>query len=383
MDKQMTAIEFTTHNIRLLTGYCNDNQPFVMQCLEGENLKIGENGLPDKEQLKTSLVTLINKAKSQLKLDSGPLIFLYPTIGFVTIPVSENTPTANEENRLAKSEYKSCYFRAMKRVDSDKQNVYLAPYSFKVDSQVALDYFPLGTVTRSVEVDGDIHQIDQSVYRHYHEVMDKLDLKSYIEMVSPYAATQFIFLSYQHPSYLLINLEHEYASISFIRNRRMVSSTLLKNDYLSLLGSFASALKVSKERAEELITTFGFLPKLEFDYQTDEGFTLEMLSKSLFQAAVPMLMEVRDFTDRYSVSGEIPILLTGAESEIFGLDACFKNALHRETSIFRNKVLGVPNSSFLPVLGAIRAGFYDYQPGTEAYRKKQMDSELKAAKFDR
>ncbi len=383
MDKQLTAIEFTTHNLRLLTGYCNGDSIFVMQCLEGENLKIAQNGLPDKSELNTSLMTLLNKAKSQLNLDAGPLIFLYPPIGFSTMEVSENTPTASEDNRLAKSEYKSCYFRALKRVTPEKQNVYFAPYSFKVDSQVALDHFPLGTQTRSLEVDGDIHQIDSFAYQHFQSVIDESGLKPYIEMVSPYAATQFILLSYQHPSYLLLNLEHDYTMLSFVRNRRMVASTLLKNDLQILLRSYAETLGVTRERAEELIRTFGFLPKFDFDYQTDEGFRLDLLSQTLFKAAIPMIKEVRNLADQQSVPNEVPILLSGTGSEIFGIEACFNSSLHRETSLFGKKVLGVPNSSFLPSLGAIRAGFYNYQQGTESYRRKQLDSELKAAKFDR
>ena len=82
MDKQITVIEFTPCNIKLLSGYQMKDRLYVLQSLEGEILPLNPEGYPKKEDLKESLIALLATARKQLPVDIGPLVFLYPPYGF-------------------------------------------------------------------------------------------------------------------------------------------------------------------------------------------------------------------------------------------------------------------------------------------------------------
>ena len=384
MDKQITVIEFTPCNIKLLSGYQMKDRLYVLQSLEGEILPLNPEGYPKKEDLKESLIALLATARKQLPVDIGPLVFLYPPYGFKAKEISESSPTGNAENKIRDEDYRSCTIRAMKtKPFPETDPIYLVPFNFKVDTCPTLSTFPLGKTSSALEVDGDVHFLNREAFTHYQGIVSSVSLKPYLQMVSTYSGFEYLTRYESERNYLILELQNNYTYFSEIKSGRLFSSSVIKENLSSVLERFSNTLGVSVERGKELMMTFGFLQKLEFEYVTDEGFALDTIFTALCKAFMPLLRELATFIADNGVAENVPVLITGTGIDIFGLEQYVSYALKRNARISRAKELGAETGVYNATLGAIAVSNLDYQMKRDSFRRTESDDKLKSTVFDR
>ncbi len=387
MDKQLTIVEFTPDSIKLLNGYYMKDKIKVLQSLEGEKLPLGENGLPKISDLRESLLTLVATARKQSKIDLGPLVVLYPPYGFAAVDVRESNMTGNTENRIMFDDFRTCSIRAMKVTPPlEKEALYFVPYSYRVDDASDLNEFPLNRISSSLEVEGDVHFINRNILSYYQDVVNSAGLKSsvYLQMISTYAGSYFVSMTESDSTYLLLELQPDYTYVTFVRNRHVISSDLINEGLAQVKKRYAQQLSISEERAMELISTFGFMKNLDFEYETDEGFTLLKLSNTLLKAFLPLFDRIQKVISvEESIKTDVPLILTGLGNGIFGIEYALEYYFKHHARIFKERAMGAEHGVYDASLGAIAIANKNYQLPRDSFRRSESDSQLKSTMFDR
>lgn len=386
MDTQLTVIEFTPNSIKLLSGYQMKKQIYVLQCLEGEKLSLTENGFPKNTDLKESLLTLIATARKQLKIDLGPLVVLYPPCDFARMGVKENNVTGNVDSRITVDDFRTCSIRAMKVTPPvETESLYFVPFSYGVDDCSNLVDFPLNRCSNGLEVEGDVHFINRNVLSFYQDIIYSAGLKAsvYLQMISTYANSNFVSLIESDENYLLLEMESEYTYLSFVKNKHVMSSHILRESLSEVTKRFAETLHISNDRAKELISTFGFLQNLEFEYETEEGFTLAQVSNTLLQSFLPLYKQIQEIIDEEEISANVPFVINGSCNSIFGIDYALKFFFKRGARASKGRVMGADYGVFDAALGAIDIANKNYQVPRNNFRRNESDTKLKMTMFDR
>lgn len=387
MDKQLTIIEFTPDSIKLLSGYYMKDKVKVLQCLEGEKLSLTENGFPKANDLRESLLTLMAKAREQSKVDLGPLVVLYPPYDFANMEVRESNITGNAENRITYADFKSCSIRATKVTPPlETEAINFVPFRYRTDNVSELTDFPLNQSSTSLEVEGDVHFMNRNILSFYRDVIQSAGLKSsiYLQMVSTYASSYFVTKTDSDSNYLLLEMQPDYSYITYVENKHVLASYIVKEGISHVIARYANMLNISEERAKELISTFGFMKNLEFEYETDEGFTLSELSNTLLKAFLPTFEKIRNAMDRYGdIDMQIPMVLTGVANSIFGIESGLNYYYKRNTRVFKGRAMGAECGVYDAALGAIGIANKNYQLPREQFHRSESDSQLKSTMFDR
>ncbi len=386
MDKQLTVIEFTPNSIKLLSGYQMKGQIYVLQCLEGEKLPIDENGFPKSSDLKESLLTLIATARKQSNVDLGPLVILYPPCGFAKMKVKETNMTGNVENRITVDDYRTCSIRAMKVTPPvETESLYFVPFNYGVDDCSNLVDFPLNRSSNGLEVEGDVHFINRNVLAFYQDIIYSAGLKAsvYLQMISTYTNANFVGLSESDHNYLLLEMESDYTYLTYVQDKHIMSSHILGESISNATTRFAQSLNITVDRAKELISTFGFLQSLDFDYETEEGFTLLETSNALLKSFLPIYNQIQKVIDDEGISTDVPFVVNGSCNSIFGIIYTLKFYLKRPARASIGRVMGAEYGVFDAALGAIDIANKNYQMARNDFRRNESDTKLKMTMFDR
>ncbi len=386
MDKQLTIVEFTPNSIKLLSGYYMKDKVKVLQCLEGEKLPLSENGLPKANDLRESLLTLMAKAREQSKVELGPLVVLYPPYKFANMEVRESNVTGNAENCITYADFRSCSIRATKVTPPvETEAVNFVPFRYSIDGIPDMTEFPLNKTSTSLEIDGDVHFMNRNVLSFYKDVIQSTGLKSsiYLQMVSTYASSYFVSANDKDYNFLLLEMQSDYTYITYVRNNHVMASYVVKEGISQVTARYAKLLNMTDERAKELISTFGFLKNLQFEYQTDEGYDLLHLSNTLLKAFLPTFDKIQAAINEYDIDIQIPIVLTGIANGIFGMESGLAFYFKRSVRVFKGRAMGAECGVYDAALGAIGIANKNYQAPRDQFQRSESDSQLKSTMFDR
>lgn len=385
MKNKVTVIELASSFIRLLTGYVSNDSIYILHALEGEPFST-EGGLPVIREAADSLNLLLKTAKEQMNTeDLGPYLVLLPPDGFKSFETASSTATADKQSNFSINDYNNCVNRALKeQTNSDMEAVYCAPFLFHTDFERNLTEYPSGCRTDHFEINADVHCIDLNPYQHYMKILSKVNITPYLQMVSPYAGNYFI-RGYKPSTmtYLTMDLEPEYCYLSYVSGNRLLKSCVLSENLNNCLDRAAAQLNVTRERAKELLFTFGFLTKTGFPFETDEGLSLEETGKTFMQCFRPLAQELVNQIVSISASQDAPIFLYGSGATIEELNRLFSKLLDRNCSSFVPHVLGVPGGSFDNCLGAVKLASLPYQKADDFLKKERKDFQVSDYAFDR
>lgn len=383
-NKYVTVIEMTPHNIKLLTGFEMNSTTYVMQCLEGEDLPV-EGRFFDKKDAIESLQALIATARNSLKMDIGPVILVLPAHNYFPKEEHESVIVESDYNTLTVNDYSTAAKRALKTsIKPGNVFFYSAPYGFTVDNNNSImKNFPLDCHTNSLDIYVDNHSIDREAFDFYNLILDSINIKPYLTLISPYCAMQYYEKFGMPESYLLLQLDKENTYLSYSNGNRLYFSDIIDGCYADVLKEYSESMNVSLERGQELIETFGFAGNFGFEYRTDEGQSMTDLSRRLALSFRPLSQKILDKIEEHQIAEDVPLYISGSVSELFGIDAYYSKAFSRSSFVTKVKTLGAPKGCFDACLGAIYIASMPYQQSLDKVRKRLSDYQLKEVTFDR
>lgn len=381
MDKQISVLEITPNSLRLLIGYQgNKKDLYVLQAYELPSFDINDPSASNKEKL----LSLVNTAKSELNIDLGPLVLLLPPSSFGCVQADGATGVGSADGHLTTADYNDCSYRAKKSVNMQGfEPVYCLPYKFTIDSNPSVYEFPKDSYCNRIYIECDIHLLKSDNCYRYRELLNASDIQPVLTLVSSYCGSLLMnTCTYQGPNeYFSLEMEEGYSYFSFIKNRRIVTSKILQFSIDDVINSIGKKLEVSFDRARELYEKFALERVAEFDFETDEGISLDKLIAVIRDALDGFILNVsREIPE--TADSTIPLVIYGKESYRTSFEEYFARILNRQCYKYSSDVLGVKDGSFDDCLGGIIACNLDYQ---YIDRKiiKNKDAQLKKVMFKR
>jgi hypothetical protein len=384
MQNLVTAIEFASSGIRLVSGYCFHGKVYVTGALEGDALPLDKDGRLAKKETEQSLAILLSAAKKQGTKEIGALIVCLPPDGFVVKSGDGRSTTVDPESRIDKIDFTNCVNMINKEVKADgKTVVFDDPFSFTDDNKHSYQTFPIGVKSDQLLVSADAEMIDSDSYQHYQQILQDLSLSPYLRLVSPMCGTSFINAFNAPESYLALDIEKDFSYLSYVQDKRLLDSKTLKGGVSMALSQASALLSVSPERASEFLNLYGFAADAGFGYFTDEKKTLKDIAAAFRAGFDPLRKDIQDFAQEKGVTAEQPLILFGPGSDIQGLDRFLTESLSRNVIIFTSKIIGARNKVFLNCLGAIRVTSNAYLGEVASARRRESDDAMKKSSFSR
>ena len=384
MEKHLSVIEFTQKNIRLLTGYENNGQLYVMQALESEDLTI-ENGLPAAREATDSLLTLINTAKQSCNVDIGPYVLLVPPVEFKTAEVNGFSATASMSDTLTIDDYNACAARAFKSSTSGKERtIFSAPFIFEIDDRQKFKDFPVNVKAKNMSANFDTIVINADNYEFYKSILKNCGIVSSLDCISSFTGAKLIEKYLPDSSYLLLELQKEYSYLTYMNNGRIKFSIILDHSLETVVKAAGKKLNVDFERANYFLNTFAFFaPVGGYEYYTDENLTLTEVRNVLMNSFRDIAIDIQKAIEANDIASTVPLVISGPGATIDEIAGLFSHLLARDSKAFLPHIFGAQDEVYVDSLGAIYMSNFPYLDIPVQGRKISLNNQLRSAGFDR
>lgn len=360
MIHKLTAIEFTSSGLRLLSGYELNGKLYVEASIETGPLCLGADGYVEKD----SAVKVLSEALLQLKQKIsgiGGLILLVPPVGFGVKNESYSTATSSPDAVISFQDYHNCTSMMEKDVYIPlKTVVYEAPVTFGTDNQKGLDAFPLRVSSRRFDLNADVHFVEEDMLKHYQNILREAGVKPYLTIVSSYAGISLMNTYPDAPdNYLSLVIEGKYTYFSEVSSHRLVSSEVIPFGSRNLINAASKVLGLSEERTAELLQTYGFMKESRFVYRTDEDLSLTDLYTAFDKGLDNLVLRLGSILKEKNPS--LPIIFYGPKVNLRGLPGLLSERLFHSVIVFQSQVIGARSQSLNHLLGAVHLGSLPYQ----------------------
>lgn len=353
MKNIVTAIELSPSGVRLVTGYVFQKKVYVLNSLIGEPISLDSNGYLNRKEVSDSLSVLLNTCKKSLNVPSlDNFIAILPPDEFQVRSGNTSSSTTNET--ISQKDYTNVVNMLNKQLKIENAYpIYDDPISFYVDNETPNPKFPLGERGESLGLSADVHFISKYSAEYYLKIFQDLGIAPFLKLVSPFALSSFL-CSFKGPNeFFALQVENDYMYLSSSKNSRIRYSKAFDFGFDRVCGQVSETLGLSKERAGELISTFGLRNDAGFPYLTDEKKSLKDISGAL-EKALSCFQSVADEMDRLEKDHVVPVILVGSKTKVDGLDSYLSQVWNRNIYSFSPKVIGARNDSLLCCLGGIR-----------------------------
>ena len=374
MGKNITVIEFSLSNVKIIYGYFLQDKVYVLQSLESSNLPLDENGLLARKETTNIVTVLLDKIKEQTKNEIDMVIPLYPPFSLQIKQTNAGVTTTDSSSRVTPMDFVNCCNMIIKNnSDIGRQIIYNEPYKFKDDYKREYIDFPINVQSDHLYVNCFSQLIDANVYEHYRSIINDLNLNVYFELCIPCAASMFI-NSFDAPSnYIALDIDRDYMSISRIANRHLIDNKFFKYGINNVISNAAKVLNVEKNRAEELLNFFGLFDNSQFNYETPEKFNIQKINDT-FKLSLNSLTEyINNYLNITRLPSDVPIILHGIGGDINGIISYLQHKLSKTVKLFSPLVIGARSKSYVSTLGALLASSFSYQINIKDARRVESN----------
>ena len=389
MTNNITVIEFSPSGIKLLVGYVYENNVYILDKREINNIEIDDNGFINKNVAVEGLKNLLSSSENYLKTKLTNFVIILPPDDFVT--KEDSLSTYLSTNVITCQAYKNVAHSLSVQLCKDDSalanlvNVYVHPNSFKVDSNDWVKEFPLNKMAERFSLDAYGQFISKLTYDYYIEsiIKSSCNISPYLSLVSPYAISVYIsgFKNAPSPLFILqLENNHNYSSYSKDGVLLKSQSSLIGID--EAIKKTALKYSLSIERTKQIITQFG-LNEDRYPYITDEGIKLFEIQKT-FKDSLDVLDDVFGKIDEIDPSHTVPLILFGKSiMEIDGIINALGDRYSRKISVFNNKVIGARDKEFASLVGAIKISSFPYMIDKEENQIKEQNEQFSRSQYRR
>ncbi|MFA6829544.1 MAG: hypothetical protein WCR67_02415 [Bacilli bacterium] len=379
MSNLVTVIDFSSTDLRVLTGYYFKGQVYVLQALQGDILPRNEHGYLDKTACEQSLRILLDAIKKTLKTDDlGVFIPLLPPIGFQVKSGIGNTATVDPASHITQMDFSNCTNMIHKQVKTEgKKIIFDDPSVFIDDNKKQYDTFPLGSASDHLEVYADSQLIDEPCYRHYEAIVNDLKLDVYAFLLSPFCSVSFYNKFNNSKTFISVTIEKDYSIINYVSKHRLNDSIIFPFGIQQGIENACRILSIPFAHGEDLLNLFGLRDESGFGFTTDDRKTLRETSNAFKGGFEPLVQKIRSFSAEHLLPDDSQIVLDGPGSDIEDFGTYLFEELKRPNHTVDIKAIGARSKIFTSCLGAILVTSYNYLSPIVDSKRRVADPLLK------
>ncbi|MCD8209779.1 MAG: rod shape-determining protein [Coprobacillus sp.] len=319
MKKPVFVLEISDSSLKLLEGFENEGQVYVIYVKEKPLSGVIENGsIVDKAKLvkEISSLTKFEDPDAKISVLVQEVILVLPPNGLVVFNNDKFTTIVSPEGRIDTIDIKNLYALIRKdKFPAELNNdcVDIIPDTFIVDDGKEYITPPIGLVSTGLTMRAKLHTLPIPLIDSYRRAVLEAGLSISRMVVAPFAACELLATQPTTPSaYFLVDIGGEMTTVSLIGDGVLYSSQQFAWGGNSITRHIAHHLSVSMEKAEELKCLYGYDKKqMRFQvpiYTSEEG-------KVCYASELNDLVKEELETFINHLNTTIDVLLAGYEEE--------------------------------------------------------------------
>lgn len=411
MKKPLAIIEISSTKVKLLVGCMVNETPIVVYRATREIPGVFENGnLVNRDKLISVLSTLknIRDESARMEISINEVNLVLPINGLAIYQTRKTTTTVTRESgRVEQIDIENVINQVKnEKIPEELEVVEVAPAAFYLDDgkKYANANAIIGAVSsRSISVDAFLHCLPKGTKAAFNTILQEAGFRVLRNSIQPYAEVSLFELDKSLPdSYMLVDIGANNTNVSLIGANKPYAGSSFYLAGEGLTSKIALELGIGMSKAEALKRKYGFdereisyVPAIIKESESTQNQTyyqkdLNIIIDSFFnEDYLPRLDGVIDtLTSKYGNSlDNFPIVLTGGNSLLFGIEKFFKEHYPQKEIYFGYpKVVGGRDPSFVSLLGmavtatTFKGSLSDHQEGYTAIRREEKVKEEKRKK---
>ncbi len=319
MTQPLFALEITDNSLKLLEGFENEGQVYVIYTTERPLVDIIDNGhIVDRNRLVEEIkaITTINDPDAKLNVRVSEVILILPPYGLEVFENEKLTTIVSSEGRIDNIDIRNLYALILnQQLPSENNSVFVdvIPDCFIIDHTRRYATPPIGQISSNLAVQAKIHTLPGPLVESYRNVVLEAGVAVNRYVVAPFAACEALSKQEEIPdSYFLIDIGAEITTISLIGEKKLYASSFFAWGGNCLTRHIASAFNISYEKAEEIKCRYGY-DKKQMSFPIPVATNEEGMTFTLTQLNELVKEELDVFINHLNTT--IEILLTGYEDD--------------------------------------------------------------------
>lgn len=376
--KYLACLEISTHSIKMLIGYELSGRPVPLYSkavpLKPGTIKAGVVADPNALVAALSSFREIEDEKERLKLSIDRLHLVIPPLGLKVYQSEKNTLVVRDDGTIEELDISNLISLVKKEaIPGGNTIVDIIPAIFQLDNGQRYANPPLGQKSRSISVRAMIHTLPESNANLYQTLANSAGFRVRKSAISVYCASYYFRSVKSLPSsYILVDIGYESTDVALIGEGMPYGATSFFQGGKDLTAAIAEGFGIPFAEAEQIKIRHGYDPRLisykppiasssdgQGKRQEYRQHDLNFLIENYFSSFAPSLSNALAtiVAKQASQFAELPVLVTGGGSELFGIEGFLKKAFPKREILFpRPNVIGAREPGLVNLLGLLLAG---------------------------
>ena len=410
MDKPLACLEISTEAVKLLIGYELSGQPVVLYTKSVPCHCVSADGsIQDKEALKKALDQFhkIEDENAKVRVDVQEVCIVLPSTGLNVYTNRKASTVVSPEYRVGKIDVNNVISQIKKEVPPPGNEIVdIIPDLFFLDSGKPTLDAPIGEKGSQLAIQAKVFVLPNAIANGYKVALEENEFRVKSRAVAAYCYAE-LFKSYKDlpTSYLLVDIGANITTVSLIGRASPYGAMSFARGSSSLTKKIEENFHISKEEAEKLKCSRGYDERrISYNPPICQGYDENGIKKNFLQQDLNQV--IMDWLEDYApllnqaIAGalksmrdgqnQIPMILTGGGSRLFGLKKLLANHLKgRDMKVVTPRSIGARDPSFGALLGLVmsrahyRGSLEESKTGVVSVEREAPQKERKPAKRKR
>jgi cell division protein FtsA len=356
------ALEITSKTVKLVYGYVQDGQVFVLHALESNVQALDGGRIVESDALTAAIKGVISTANENLNIHLTEVLLAVPPLGLTLYTERAMTNTISPDNHVAQIDINNCITQLKKiKVSDGVKIIDVVPIQYSLDNNDIISEAPLGRKSSSLSVSATIYGMDADFVNAYIKVVENCGVKVKQVVSAPFATALYLLDSEQvvssSSSYYLLNIGSNITTLNQIQNRSIVTQSKcwrFGGDNIS--EKLSEKFNISFKDAQSLKEKYGIDKSPSFKVHVFNDLTLDDIGECIQEVILPIINSIKGQISNWSGNDNryLPVVLTGGGTKLNGLKDLLEEQLKLTIIDVTPYSFGARDKSYENCLGLIK-----------------------------
>ena len=377
MEHIVCALELTSSGVKMAVGYTYEKKVYILHSLESIRSKLIYNQIADTSEMVASIRELVKSAQDTLKMDFDSCVLVMPSSNMKVVQKHQTVSTTDMHSEI--KVFDGSNLVSMMRKDcrnafleSNLEVLDIVPISWVDDKNKTYRYFPKGTISSELSLNGDCEMIDKLTFESLTKVVEDAGLSIDKTISGANATVKLISLHSDSPQeFIMVDFGAKTTTFSLCYDHRLLSSFCINYGSEDIDEELMREFKIDKSVAKYYKLTYGLSNDPDFEFKTKEGISLSEISKVIRNSLNRLYTGLEKYISTLDVSTPSSIMLVGGGSSLLGFSEDIKDRFRINVYSYSPLYLGARSRQYLNLVSAIKY-YSEYELKTSSKRPSDL-----------
>ncbi len=356
----INVLEITSSEVKLLTGYFFENNIYVLNACESSEAHLECSKVVDEEKLIKVINELVKNNSEKLNIPIEEIYLGLNPRHLVVFKATDSDFNNNTNGRVSINSAANLTTKVARQGKQKYPDLDLISVStdYYLINGCKYDFFPTDyeKSADSIYCEATCEMTDKDYINTFKNLLSKCQVRLVGTFSLLTCATRFIqSCDVNLKNYIYLDLNKCESSVAAVYHGQIINSSVFSFGTNDVIKALMDKYNISFERASDLLYTFGLQNNPGFDYQTEEGLTLQEINDTISETYKYLFSSISSFlsvTNQKNECGQL-IVISGPESSIINLDSLISHFFKTKLLTFNPRNFGARNPRYTNLLSMI------------------------------